>query len=258
MVNKQSRDINKFANIFGSKKGRVKIEKHFPTYFEGVKWDKTPNKVSRIIYLLESNKSDINELQYIIQEILSIHDGWKDKVETINNIINSIGLTINTESYAVEVLPISSKTAVETVPVSPDLSFKYDVALSFAGEDRDYVEKVAHLLKAKGVKSFYDQFEIANLWGKDLYTNLDQIYRTQARYCVLFLSKHYAAKAWTNHERESAQARAFNERQEYILPARFDDTEIPGIRPTIGYIDLRSSTPEQLVDLILQKLLKYR
>lgn len=243
MVNKQSRDINKFANIFGSRMGRVSIEKHFSTYFEGVDWDKLPNKVSRIIYLLESNKSDINELQYIVQQILSIHDGWKDKLEIINNIIKSIGLTVNTDSYAVEVLP-----------VSPELSFEYDVALSFAGEDRNYVEKVAHLLKAKGVEPFYDRFEEAHLWGKDLYTYFDQIYRTKARYCVLFLSKHYAAKAWTNHERESAQARAFNERQEYILPARFDDTEIPGIRPTIGYIDLRTNTPGQLVDLIFQKL----
>ncbi len=36
---------------------------------------------------------------------------------------------------------------------------KYDVALSFAGEDRDYVDKVAKRLQEKGVKVFYDKFE---------------------------------------------------------------------------------------------------
>ena len=49
---------------------------------------------------------------------------------------------------------------------------KYHVALSFAGEDRTYVEKVALQLQAEGVDVFYDKFEEADLWGKDLYTHL--------------------------------------------------------------------------------------
>ncbi|MHB1630880.1 MAG: hypothetical protein ACYCQL_01500 [Acidithiobacillus sp.] len=48
---------------------------------------------------------------------------------------------------------------------------KYHIALSFAGED-DYVEEVATYLKATGVKVFYDKFEAADLWGKDLYALL--------------------------------------------------------------------------------------
>jgi len=36
---------------------------------------------------------------------------------------------------------------------------KYHVALSFAGEDRAYVEKVATCLKAEGVSVYYDRFE---------------------------------------------------------------------------------------------------
>jgi hypothetical protein len=71
---------------------------------------------------------------------------------------------------------------------------------------------------------------------------------------VVFVSRFYKRKLWTNHERESAQARAFKSRTEYILPVRFDDTEIPGIRPTQGYIDLRTTTPEQLADMLLEKL----
>jgi len=46
--------------------------------------------------------------------------------------------------------------------------YKYDIALSFAGEDREYVEQVAILLKRFGVKVFYDKFEESNLWGKNL------------------------------------------------------------------------------------------
>lgn len=132
--------------------------------------------------------------------------------------------------------------------------YEYDVVLSFAGEDREYVNAVAEILKKENVKVFYDDFDKVKLWGKDLYTHLDEIYRLKSRYCVMFISKAYKIKLWTNHERESAQARALEEKQEYILPARFDDTEIPGIRPTTGYIDLRKFSPEEFAPLILEKL----
>lgn len=133
--------------------------------------------------------------------------------------------------------------------------YDYDVALSFAGEDRSYVSQVAHILNSLGVRVFYDEFEEVKLWGKDLYTYLDDIYQNKARYCVIFISVNYANKLWTNHERQSAQARAFQQaRQEYILPARFDDTVIPGIRPTVGYIELRNKTPEQFAYIIAQKV----
>jgi len=117
--------------------------------------------------------------------------------------------------------------------------YEYDVALSFAGEDRTYVESVAANLKLLGITVFYDSFETVDLWGKDLYQYLNDIYKNKARYCVIFISKYYKKKLWTNHELRSAQARAFKENREYILPARFDLTaEIPGVDDTIGYINL--------------------
>ena len=53
--------------------------------------------------------------------------------------------------------------------------YQYDVALSFAGEDREYVEDVATFLKGFGVKVFYDKFEQADLWAKDLYKHLNDL-----------------------------------------------------------------------------------
>jgi TIR domain len=140
------------------------------------------------------------------------------------------------------------------VTIDPEESFQFDVALSFAGEDRQYVDHIADSLRSKGVRVFYDRYEQATLWGKDLYEHLDHVYQRAARFCVLFASEHYARKVWTTHERKSAQARALRENEEYILPVRFDDTEIPGIRSTVGYIDARQTTAEQLVDLVLQKV----
>ena len=133
-------------------------------------------------------------------------------------------------------------------------SYDYDVCLSFAGEDRDYVEEVASKLRERGIRVFYDRYEEIELWGKDLYTHLDDVYRNTARYCVLFISAAYGDKLWTSHELESAQARAFEANQEYMLPARFDDTSIPGLRTTVGYIDLRNRTAAELAEMIQAKI----
>jgi hypothetical protein len=132
----------------------------------------------------------------------------------------------------------------------------YDVCLSFAGEQRDYVERIAAALKDAGLEVFYDQDEdiAPKLWGRDLAEYLDYIYREGSRFCLMFISKDYAEKAWTRHERRSALARAIEEEGEYILPARFDDTELPGFRPTIGYVDLRETAPATLVEFVLKKL----
>ena len=40
----------------------------------------------------------------------------------------------------------------------------------------------------------------------------------------------------------------------YILPVRFDDTDIPGIRNTVAYVDARQRSPQELVQLILRRL----
>jgi len=134
------------------------------------------------------------------------------------------------------------------------MDYKYDVALSFSGDDRDYVEKVANILKENGVAVFYDMFEEIDLWGKDLGVHFDYVYRKAAKYCIPFISASYKEKVWTNHEIKTAISRAINSSEEYILPARFDETEIEGIRPTIGYVNLNRLTPDELAEKIIKKL----
>ncbi|MCT7406600.1 toll/interleukin-1 receptor domain-containing protein [Aliarcobacter cryaerophilus] len=133
-------------------------------------------------------------------------------------------------------------------------NYDYDIALSFAGENRDYVEEVAQTLKVYGVRVFYDKFEEHTLWGKNLIDYLQDIYKNKAKYTVMFISEYYAKKAWTTHERKSMQERAYRESEEYILPARFDNTEIPGLYSTVSYIDLNFKTPYEFTKVILQKI----
>jgi hypothetical protein len=134
------------------------------------------------------------------------------------------------------------------------MDYKYQVALSFAGEDREYVDKVAGLLKENGISVFYDKFEQVDLWGKDLGIHFDYVYRRQSKYFIPFISTHYREKIWTHYEVRTAIARAIENKEEYILPVRFDETELDGIRSTIGYLDIRNMSPEELANAIILKL----
>ena len=137
---------------------------------------------------------------------------------------------------------------------SSPAKYEFDVAFSFAGEQRSYVEATACALKNRNVRVFYDRDSNASLWGKDLYQYLSDLYQNKARYCVVFLSKQYAEKLWTKHELKIMQAHAFQESREYILPARFDETHIPGLLPTIGYVDLRQLSLNEFAALISEKV----
>ena len=166
--------------------------------------------------------------------------------------ITSRGVKLISEKTKKEELKrVSSKSVSSEIEIE-----KFDIAISFAGEDRELAEKIATKLNEKQVTVFYDNFEKADLWGKNLYDYLSSVYSEKSKYCVMLLSQHYENKLWTNLERKSAQARAFRENREYILPIRIDNTKITGIHETIGYIDSNSHTIEQIVDLIMNKLNK--
>src|SRR6266496_3917284 len=98
--------------------------------------------------------------------------------------------------------------------------WRWDVALSFAGAQREYVEQVAEALKARGVRCFYDADEQIDLWGRHLAEELPAIYGEQAAVVVVFVSAEYA-RDWTRLERRAALDRVVRERREYVLPARF-------------------------------------
>lgn len=130
----------------------------------------------------------------------------------------------------------------------------YEAALSFAGEQREYVQRVAAGLEAAGVPYFFDERAAIAMWGEDLVVYLDRVYRQSSRFAVVFVSDAYAAKVWPRAEFRSALARAIEEKGPYILPVRFDDTELPGLLPTVSYLDARRMRPEEIVQSLLQKL----
>ena len=131
---------------------------------------------------------------------------------------------------------------------------QYQVALSFAGEKRCYVERVAKALRSRGIAVFYDDFEEGRLWGKDLIEEFHKVFEREAALAVMFISKEYVEKAWPRHERRSILSRAAQEKSEYVLPVRFDDTPVPGLPNSIKYERADDHAPEELAAMVSEKL----
>ena len=130
----------------------------------------------------------------------------------------------------------------------------WEVALSYAAAQRDYVEQVARALQAQGLRCFFDADEQVELWGKYLAEELPVIYGERVAAVVVFASAEYAERDWTRLERRAALDRAVRERREYVLPACFDDTPLPGLLSGMVSIDLRGRDPGQFATMIVSKL----
>lgn len=132
---------------------------------------------------------------------------------------------------------------------------RFDVAITVARPDRKHAKQLAERLRKAGVEVFYDELYPEHLWGQNLIDTFDEIFRLRATFCVMFISKEYALREWTNHERKSALARALKEKgSSYILPIRIDDTDLPGLPPTVSYMSLNEYTIEQIGDFLIKKV----
>jgi hypothetical protein len=135
--------------------------------------------------------------------------------------------------------------------------FRYDVAVSFAGEDRALAKELADHLRDYRLKVFFDDYVQPELIGKDLYSHLAAIYSNECLYCIVLISKNYLQKKWPYKvELPAAQERNLTDTEEYILPLLLDDTEVPGIGKTIGYVDIRTIMVKDAAKLIAKKVLK--
>ena len=131
--------------------------------------------------------------------------------------------------------------------------FEYDVAISFAHADKAFADEFVHRLNQKKIKVYLDKYSSMEAWG-DILDHLVNLYARKARYCVLLISGHYPLRIWTEDERASARDGALRDAEEYILPLRLDDTDVPGMEEVKGYRDLRQHSIESIVHWLETKL----
>jgi len=135
----------------------------------------------------------------------------------------------------------------EVVESTPK-TLEYDVCLSFAGEKRKQVQRVAAKLGRRGIKVFMDDLDQANMWARDLVQYLGDVFENKSKLCVAFLSPAYMSGKWTGLELEHALARAKKERDAYLLITHFEGTPVPKALADKSYVTYE--TPRQMANLI--------
>src|SRR5215831_3494463 len=140
--------------------------------------------------------------------------------------------------------------------ITPTQHERFQVALSFAGEHRNFVEGVAEQLRRNlgPNRVFYDRYYEAELARPNLDTYLMDIYREHADLIAIFLCSNYTQKEWCGLEWRVVREVLKSRRDSEIMPFKFDDIFIEGLLSIDGYIDIGNRTPEEVAYLILQRI----
>ncbi|WP_410622973.1 tetratricopeptide repeat protein [Amycolatopsis sp. cmx-8-4] len=129
----------------------------------------------------------------------------------------------------------------------------YDIAVSFSGQQRDYVEKVVRACEALGVRVFYDLNEAGQLWGKNVIAELRRIYGgVSARFVVPFLSRDYLAGGYPLDEFLTAMTSNVERGGGYLLPVLMDDVDVGPelLNPAVIYLRSADYGPAELARII--------
>ena len=140
------------------------------------------------------------------------------------------------------------------------LQKRFRVALSFAGEKREFVRKVAEALAEElgRDKVLFDKWYEGEFARADLGTYLPDLYRREADLVVAFHSGHYEQKNWCGAEWMAIQTHIHAKRPEAVMLCRFNRTaEVPGIYETAGFVEIEAESDHragEVAALILQRL----
>jgi hypothetical protein len=116
--------------------------------------------------------------------------------------------------------------------------FKYDVAISFAEEDRDAAKSLSLELVHCGLSVYYYPDQSAATLGRPLDDTLRAIYRDEARYAVVLFSENYLdpEKQYTIIELEAIRYRMQLEPDKvYMLPVKLNESvSLAAVRELLG------------------------
>jgi hypothetical protein len=149
-------------------------------------------------------------------------------------------------------LPPSLRDVTNAVDISRHI---FDVALSFPGEARPLVEKIAPELERRiGPNAyFYDNNYVSQLAQPSLDTLLQGVY-SRATLDVVFLSTDYQKKDWCGVEFRAVREIIFARENNRVMFVRTDDGVVDGVFKTAGYVDARKFEPAKIAEFICQRL----
>lgn len=108
-----------------------------------------------------------------------------------------------------------------------NMEYRYDIALSFATENIDLVEKVYHYLRAAGCNPFFapDMDAQTYLTGRNQSEAFYEIFGLKSKWIALFVSKDYIKKKLPMEE--AAISFATHGEKGMVIPIYLDNSKLP-------------------------------
>ena len=133
---------------------------------------------------------------------------------------------------------------------------QFQVALSFPGEHRNYVARVAtELDRHLGANAcFYDEFYEAQLARPNLDVLLQGVYGDRSELVVAFVCAEYDEKLWCGIEWRKIRERVETRDDIEVMYARLGDGKVAGMTALDGYLDARTRAPEDVARSIIDRL----
>ncbi|OYU18505.1 MAG: hypothetical protein CFE34_10265 [Rhodobacteraceae bacterium PARR1] len=134
--------------------------------------------------------------------------------------------------------------------------FEWDIAVSFAGENRALAGFIEQQLRELDISVFYDRnYEdnyLGGLWSQQF---LD-IFAHKSRLVVAILDRHHKEKVWPTFERDCFAARV---QQGEVIPIILDDTVFPGVPKDLVSIHFKfagdvAAQKESIIDDVVLRI----
>lgn len=132
---------------------------------------------------------------------------------------------------------------------------RFVVALSFPGEHRSFVARVANQLAAQFGKEriLYDRFHEAEFARPNLDNHLQNLYHDESELVVVFLGRDYERKQWPGVEWRAIRDIIKQKKDTSVMFVRLDSGAVSGNLPIDGYVDAGRS-PTKIARLIIERL----
>jgi hypothetical protein len=134
---------------------------------------------------------------------------------------------------------------------------RFAVALTFPGERREFVQKVARFLRdALGTQRVFYDFDFQEeLAGPNLDLKLNRIYSEDADLVVVFVCGDYQEKEWCGLEWRAVRSimKSKSRPDDDIMFLRFDEKNLEGLLPIDGFMDISRRSPRKVADAILNR-----
>jgi hypothetical protein len=130
-------------------------------------------------------------------------------------------------------------------------NYKYDIAISYASEQSQYVQNVVKALQEQSLTVFADYLEPHRFLGELLPEELRKIYHDESKHVLLFLSYEYIKKKYTQYEGRIVCERLLDGDKFFLI--KIDDVTLPWLNSAIGYISMEY-TPQMIAQMIKKKI----